>query len=184
VNTERRARFIGELRARGYERRPEPFTLSSGGTSQDYVDCRRALADGTVLRLAGEVVADVIGEAGVEYDAVGGLTMGADPIAHAVALVTGHEWFSVRKEAKGHGQGRRVEGAEIGPGVRVVLVDDVITTGRAIIDACDAVLDAKADIVLAVTLLDRSGKADAALADRGVRHIPVATWTEFGIDRI
>ena len=184
VDTERRARFIADLKARGYERREEAFRLSSGGMSHDYVDCRRALADGGLLRLAGEVVADLIEAEGIAYDAVGGLTMGADPIAHAVALVTGGEWFSVRKEAKGHGQGRRVEGAEVGPGTRVVLVDDVVTTGRAIIDACDAVQEVKADIVLAVTLLDRSGKADSALADRGVRHVPVATWVDFGIDQL
>ncbi len=172
------------LKARGYERRAEPFQLSSGGTSHDYVDCRSALAAGDALQAAAEAVLDVIGASGVRYDAVGGMTMGADPIAHAVAVVGGTSWFSVRKEAKGHGKGKRVEGAAIGAGTPVVVVDDVTSTGGAIVKTLDALDEVGADVVLATVLLDRGPAARAVIEARGVRYVPVLTWDDFGIEPI
>src|SRR5580700_10137279 len=99
--------------ARGYERREEPFQLSSGGTSRDYVDGKFALATGDALR---RVCAAVIARVGEPFEAVGGPTMGADALAHGVALLSGTAWFSVRKEAKGHGRGAWIEGARLAPG--------------------------------------------------------------------
>jgi orotate phosphoribosyltransferase len=177
-----RRQVLDVVRERGYVRRSEAFQLSSGGWSHDYVDGKRALAGGAELRLAAEAVVAQAGERGVAFDAVGGLTMGADPLAHAVAVVSGARWFSVRKEAKAHGRQRTVEGAELGAGARVVLVEDVVSTGRSLLQALDAVEATGATVVLAVTLLDRGEAAGRALAGRGVAYAPLATYRDLGID--
>lgn len=169
------------LRERGYVRREEAFQLSSGEWSHDYVDGKLALAAGADLRVAAEALVDLAAEEGVRYDAAGGLTMGADPLSHAIAVVSGACWFSVRKEAKGHGRGQRVEGLPLGPGVSVLLVEDVVTTGRSMLDALDAVEGTGARVVLATTLLDRGTTAAARFAARNVRYRPLATYADLEI---
>jgi orotate phosphoribosyltransferase len=175
---------VSVLRERGWVRRAEPFQLSSGDWSHDYVDGKRALAGGAELRLAAEAVVARAASAGVAFDAVGGLTMGADPLAHAVAVVSGARWFSVRKESKQHGRGRLVEGAELGPGTSVLLVEDVVTTGRSLLQALDAVEATGASVVLAVTLLDRGETAGPAVRARGVAYAPLTTYRDLGIDPV
>jgi orotate phosphoribosyltransferase len=179
-----RAGVLTVLRERGWVRRAEPFQLSSGDWSHDYVDGKRALAGGDELRLAAEAVVALAASAGVAFDAVGGLTMGADPLAHAVAVVSGARWFSVRKKSKQHGRGRLVEGAELGPGTSVLLVEDVVTTGRSMLQALDAVEATGASVVLAVTLLDRGDVAGPAVRARGVPYAPLATYGDLGIDPV
>ncbi|MGI9033715.1 MAG: orotate phosphoribosyltransferase [Acidimicrobiales bacterium] len=179
---ELRLRVLEVVRERGYVRRDEPFQLSSGAWSHDYVDAKRALAGGTELRLAAQAVVAMAAERGISFDAIGGLTMGADPLAYAVAVLCGAGWFSVRKEAKGHGRGRRIEGAELGPGVKVVVAEDVTSTGRAMIQALDAIEEAGARAVLAVTLVDRGDAAAPAIAARGVPYAPLATYRDLGIE--
>jgi orotate phosphoribosyltransferase len=168
----------------GYERRAEPFQLSSGGTSHDYIDAKRAIAKGSRFGLVAETIAALVEAHGVEFDAAGGLTMGADPIGVAVAMLTDTEWFSVRKASKDHGRRRRIEGKEFGPGVRVLLVDDVITSGRSILEALDALTEVDADVVLATTLVDRGDVARAAFAERGVLYEPLLTYKDLGIDPV
>ena len=169
------------LRERGYVRRDEPFQLSSGEWSQDYVDGKRALAAGPALRTAAEAVIAMAADAGARFDAVGGLTMGADPLAHAVAVVSGASWFSVRKQAKGHGRRQLVEGAALGPDTAVLLLEDVITTGGSVLQALDAVEATGAPVVLVTTLLDRGDQAAARLAARGVPYAPLATYRDLQI---
>jgi orotate phosphoribosyltransferase len=166
---------------RGHVRRDEAFQLSSGDWSHHYVDGKRALAAGHDLRVAAEAVVALAQARAITFDAVGGLTMGADPLAHAVAVVSGARWFSVRKEAKQHGRGRLIEGAELAPGTTVLLVEDVVTTGRSVLQALDAVEAAGGRAVLTVTLLDRGEAARAAMAARGVVYEPLATYRELGI---
>jgi orotate phosphoribosyltransferase len=172
---------VGLLRDLGYERREQPFQLASGEWSQDYIDAKRALSEGDNLRRVAEAVLSVASEAGVEFDAVGGLTMGADPTSHAVALLAGKKWFSVRKQPKGHGRQQLIEGAELGPGMRVLLVDDVVTTGSSILEALEAALARGAEVVLAVALVDRGKTASAKLASRGIKYVPLATYRDFEI---
>lgn len=178
------APLVALLRAKAYERREEPFTLSSGAESHDYVDCRRGLAAGPDLALAARVTADHIAAVGVEFDVVGGLTMGADPLAHGLAIATRAAWFSVRKEGKAHGAGRRIEGAAVEPGVRALVLDDVASSGGSVLDALDAVQAAGAEVVLALVLLDRGERATAAFAERGVPYAPVLTYADLGIEPI
>lgn len=176
-----RRQVLEVIRSQGYVRREEAFQLSSGDWSHDYVDGKRALAAGAELRLAAEAVVAQAEERGIAFDAVGGLTMGADPLGHAVAVVSGARWFSVRKEAKAHGRQKLIEGAELGPSTPVVVVEDVVTTGRSMLQALDAVEATGARVVLAVTLLDRGDAAGLALAGRGVVYAPLATYRDLGI---
>jgi orotate phosphoribosyltransferase len=174
-------RLIDEL---GYERREQPFQLSSGEWSRDYFDGKRALSSGESLRLAAECVVALAKDEGVGFDAAGGLTMGADPIAHAVAVVSGAAWFSVRKEAKQHGKQQLIEGAHLEAGTRVLLVDDVVTTGSSILKALDAVEEAGATVTLAVSLVDRGDQSRRRLRERGVRYEPITTYEDFGIEPV
>lgn len=187
------ARPLDELRSElarvildhGYERREEPFQLSSGGTSHDYIDAKRAIAKGSRFGLVAEAIQALAASHGVSFDAAGGMTMGADPIGVAVAMLMDVEWFSVRKTAKGHGRQRRIEGKEFSPGTTVLLVDDVITSGRSILDALDVLQqEAQARVVLATTLVDRGDDARQAFAGRGVLYEPLLTYRDLGIEPV
>ena len=181
---ERRAQVVRLLLDRAYVRRAEPFQLASGGWSRDYVDARFAIARGADLRLVATAILELAADEGVEFDAAGGLTMGADPLAHAVALVGDRAWFAVRKAAKGHGRQRLLEGAPLDASTRVLLVDDVVTTGGSIVQALDAVETMGAPVVLAVTLCDRGESARALLGERGVRYRPLTTYADLGIEPV
>ena len=114
------------------------FKLSSGGTSDYYIDCRTTTLTAKGARLTGQVLLDEIRNRGWKPKAVGGLTMGADPIVVAVSLASGEvDGFLVRKAEKQHGTGRRIEGFQE-KGARVVIVDDVCTTGASTMQAIEA----------------------------------------------
>lgn len=181
---ELRLRLARVILEHGHERREQPFTLTSGGTSHDYIDAKRAIARGDRLDLVGRAVQALAEEHGVSFQAAGGMTMGADPIGVAVAMTTGCAWFSVRKAAKGHGRQRRIEGAELAPGTPVVLVDDVITSGRSILEALDVLEEAKIKVVLATTLVDRAETARPVFAQRAVLYDPLLTYRDLGIDPV
>jgi orotate phosphoribosyltransferase len=167
---------------RGYTRSEEPFRLSSGGTSRDYVDLRRALSRGEDLRRAARLVLALASARGAGFDAAGGLTMGADPLAHAIAVSSGCEWFAVRKAAKQHGSGRRIEGADLGPGTRVLLLEDTVSTARSGLEALEVVEATGARVVLACAVLDRAGVAAARFAERGVPYAAVLDYRDLGIE--
>ena len=168
----------------GHERRDEPFELSSGGWSHDYVDGKRAIARGGRLELVGEAVAALAADAGIVFEAVGGLTMGADPIAVAVAIACDADWFSVRKQPKPHGKQKRIEGAELAPATPVLIVDDVVTSGRSIIEGLDAVEQMGAKVVLATTLVDRGDSARSLIESRGIRYEPLLTYRDLNIEPV
>jgi len=192
VSTDTRSDRLSELRSEiaglisrfGHERRDEPFKLSSAGWSHDYVDGKRAIAQGARLKLVGEAIAELARSAGVAFDAVGGMTMGADPIALAVAIATDTRWFSVRKEAKRHGRQRRIEGAELAEGARVLLVEDVTTTGRSILEALDALEEIGAVVVMATPLVDRGELTREAFLTKKIRYEPLLTYKDLGIDPV
>lgn len=167
------------VREGGYERRAEPFQLSSGGWSHDYIDGKHAIATGPALRRASEAVIEAV-DGG--FDAVGGPTMGADALAAGVALVSGAGWFSVRKEAKGHGRGSWVEGTRLAAGHRVVMVEDVVSTGASLLRAAERVRDLGAEVIAASALLDRSPAVAERFAAEGIRWVPLLTWADLGIE--
>lgn len=142
------------------------------------MDGKHAVATGSALRQASEAIIAIVG---ASFDAVGGPTMGADALAHGVALMSGSAWFSVRKEAKGHGRGAWLEGARLKPGDRVVMVEDVVSTGASLLKAVEKVVDVGAVIVVATALLDRSPEVSRRFAQNGIRWEPLLTWADLDI---
>src|SRR6266496_1316556 len=131
------------------------FKLASGGTSDYYVDCRTTTLDARGARLTGEVLLEEIRARGWNVQAIGGLTMGADPLVVAVAVVSGNiNGFLVRKAEKQHGTGQRIEGFREGA-ARVVIVDDVCTTGSSTIQAIEAAREFGFEVVSAMCLVER-----------------------------
>jgi orotate phosphoribosyltransferase len=158
-----------------------PVQLASGQLSRYFVDGKAGLAKAGDLRLACQALHGMVDDAGIAYDAVGGLTLGADHLAVGTALVAGKAWFIVRKEAKNRGTARRIEGYELTAGVKVLVVEDVVSTGGSLFQAVDAVEATGAEVVAAATLLDRGGNAGSDLADRGIPYFPIATNDDFGL---
>lgn len=162
----------------------EPVQLASGEWSQDFIDAKRALADGRDLELACRAMIAAAADAGATWDAVGGLTMGADHFAHGVALLAGRHWFVVRKQPKGRGTNKLVEGWPLGPGDSVFLVDDVVTTGGSIQKAYHQVRDTGATTTFAATIVDRGEVARRFFEEIGVPYTPLLTYTDLGIPPI
>jgi orotate phosphoribosyltransferase len=135
------------------------FTLSSGGKSDYYIDCRTTTLHAQGAELTGRVFLDLIQQQGWRPQAVGGLTMGADPIVVATSVISAQagtpiHGFLVRKAEKAHGMGRRVEGFQE-KGARVVIVDDVCTTGSSTIQAIEAVREFGFNIAGVACLVER-----------------------------
>jgi orotate phosphoribosyltransferase len=131
------------------------FKLSSGGTSDYYIDCRTTTLDAKGSRLTGEVFLEEIQRRGWKARAIGGLTMGADPIVVAVSVVSGElDGFLVRKAEKQHGTGQRIEGFRE-KGARVVIVDDVCTTGSSTIQAIEAAREFGFEVAGVMCLVER-----------------------------
>ncbi|HME34171.1 MAG TPA: orotate phosphoribosyltransferase [Candidatus Sulfotelmatobacter sp.] len=131
------------------------FKLSSGGTSDYYIDCRTTTLDAKGSRLTGEVFFEGIRQRGWKARAIGGLTMGADPIVVAVSVVSGElDGFLVRKAEKQHGTGQRIEGFRE-KGAPVVIVDDVCTTGASTVQAIEAAREFGFEVVGVMCLVER-----------------------------
>jgi orotate phosphoribosyltransferase len=131
------------------------FKLSSGGSSDYYIDCRTTTLDAKGAGLTGKVFLEEIQQRGWKPQAIGGLTMGADPIVVAVSVVSGDlNGFLVRKAEKQHGTGQRIEGFRE-KGARVVIVDDVCTTGGSTIQAIEAAREFGFEIVGVMCLVER-----------------------------
>jgi orotate phosphoribosyltransferase len=130
------------------------FVLSSGGTSDWYLDMRRLTLDHRAAPLVGRVMNELTAD--WEYEAVGGMTMGADPIAAAMLHTANRplDAFVVRKADKVHGLQRRIEGPDVA-GRKVLAVEDVTTTGSSVLSAVDALREAGAEVIGAAVIVDR-----------------------------
>lgn len=177
-----RQQVVEIVRQRGLIHLPEPVVLASGQTSRDFVDGKAALCRGADLEVACRALLEAVDD--IAFDAVGGLTMGADHLAHGVAMLSGAEWFVVRKEPKGRGTDKLVEGARVGPGTRALLVDDAVTSGGSIQKAHDAIETTGATVVAAVTLVDRGDVAAAYFDEKGIPYAALVTYRDLGIDPV
>ena len=158
-------------------------TLTSGAVAQYYVDSKRAIMIPAGFKALGELVAAKAAELGAT--AVGGMTMGADPVACA-ALAGGADVkaFFVRKEAKQHGLSRRIEGPLLEPGERCLVVEDVVTTGGSTVRAIEAIQEGGHEVVGVVSVLDRlAGGGEAIEAAAGAPYFPLATIDDVYPDR-
>ena len=155
---QKKARLLKLLKEKSFRYSPEaPFRLASGRESPYYVDCRPVTHSAEGLALIGEVIFELIKDQ--EVQGVGGLTMGADPMAHAVALVSYQRGkpvnaFSVRKFIKGYGAGGRLVGP-VQPGERVVVLEDVVTTGSSTLEAVKAAREFGLTVTQVIILVDR-----------------------------
>lgn len=161
------------------------FVLASGRTSTFYVDCRLTTMSAEGLALIGKLGLEAIRAEGWAPRSVGGLTMGADPVAYAVAARSAAaapiiDAFSVRKEAKAHGTGRRVEG-NFTAGDRIVVVEDVITTGGSALKAIEAVREEGGTVLGILAVVDREEGGRATLEAAGHRVVALTTATRLGL---
>jgi orotate phosphoribosyltransferase len=160
------------------------FTLASGKTSDLYIDCRVTTLDphGAILvgRCGFEAVSAYCAERQLHPAAIGGMTMGADPISLAVGMASTHsdsqvlQVFTVRKEPKGHGRGKQIEG-NFQEGDEVIVVDDVITTGGSTLKAIDAIEAAGGKVLFALVLVDRQEGGREAIEARGIPVLSLFT---------
>lgn len=166
-------------------------TLSSGLKADWYLDLRRITLDGTAAPLVGTAMLELTAE--LDFDAVGGLTMGADPVAtamlHAAAAAAAAgssgsgrtlDAFVVRKAAKAHGMQRRIEGPDVA-GRRVLAVEDTSTTGGSPLEAVRALREAGAEVVAVATIVDRATGAAEAIAAEGLPYYTVYTLGDLNV---
>ncbi|HUK23786.1 MAG TPA: orotate phosphoribosyltransferase [Terriglobales bacterium] len=148
------------------------FKLSSGGTSDYYIDCRTTTLDARGARLTGQVFLEEIRAREWNPRAIGGLTLGADPVVVAVAIASGDiSGFLVRKAEKQHGTGQRIEGFHE-KGARVVIVDDVCTTGASTISAIEAAREFGFDIAGVMCLVEREEAKGRANVEKAAAPAP------------
>ena len=160
------------------------FTLTSGKRASYYIDLRKLSLDHRAAPLMGDVLLDLIADL-PDVAAVGGLTMGADPLANAVlhrGLARGLEVdaFVVRKEPKDHGRGRQIEGPELA-GKRVVVLEDTSTTGGSPLKAIEALRKVGAEVVAVAVIVDRATGAQAAIEAAGVEYRAAITLDDLGL---
>jgi orotate phosphoribosyltransferase len=154
------------------------FTLASGRQSTLYIDARLTTMSPDGLALIGPLGVHALASAGWNVDAVGGLTLGADPVSYAIAYAsalagTAIRAFTVRKEAKAHGTGRLIEGP-FREGDRVAVVEDVITTGGSALRAVEAIRAAGGEVVGVLALVDREEGGRQALESAGLPVLALA----------
>ncbi len=158
-------------------------TLASGKEADYYVDMRRVTLDGAASPVVGRVMNDLVAD--LDFDAVGGLTLGADPVAtamlHARAAAGGRlDAFVVRKESKAHGMQRRIEGTEVA-GRRVLVVEDTSTTGGSALTAVEAVREAGGEVVAVAVVVDRGTGAAEAVAAEGLEYRYAVDLSDLGL---
>ncbi|HEX6451117.1 MAG TPA: orotate phosphoribosyltransferase [Trebonia sp.] len=157
------------------------FVLSSGQRATKYVDLRRVTLDGRLAPLAGRVLLNATAD--LSYEAVGGLTLGADPVATAMMHAAANrgtpiDAFVVRKAEKTHGLQRRIEGPDV-KGRRVLAVEDTSTTGNSVLTAVDALVEAGAEVVGVAVLVERGARQ--AVQQRGLPYRAVYELADLGL---
>ena len=156
-------------------------TLSSGKEADYYVDLRRVTLDAVAAPLVGQAMLDATKD--FDYEAVGGLTLGADPVATAMMHVAKQNGrilnsFVVRKEGKAHGLQKRIEGSDVN-GKRVLAVEDTSTTGSSVLTAVEALTEAGAIVVGVAVVVDRG--SGQKITDAGLKYVAVISLSELGL---
>ena len=162
------------------------FTLASGKKASYYLDCRRITLHPKGANLVAAGMLEAIQASGELPAAVGGMAIGADPITASIVTLAGQQdlplkGFMVRKEPKGHGTGKQVEGP-VEPGQEVVIVEDVITSGGSALKAVDAAEAFGLKVREVIGIIDRLAGGDAAFAARGLKLTTLTTIKDFGIE--
>ena len=174
-----RAELLGFIKAKAVIH--GDVVLSSGQRADWYIDLRRVLLDGRAAPLAGRVMLELTAD--LDYDAVGGLTLGADPVATAMMHAAGAQGrhldaFVVRKAGKAHGLQRRIEGPDVA-GRRVLAVEDTSTTGTSVLTAVDALLEAGADVAGVAVIVERGARP--RVTERGLPYRAAYELADLGL---
>ncbi len=174
-----RAELLGFIKAKAVIQ--GDVVLSSGQRADWYIDLRRVLLDGRAAPLAGRVMLELTAD--LDYDAVGGLTLGADPVATAMMHAAGAQGrhldaFVVRKAGKAHGLQRRIEGPDVA-GRRVLAVEDTSTTGTSVLTAVDALLEAGADVAGVAVIVERGARP--RVTERGLPYRAAYELADLGL---
>jgi orotate phosphoribosyltransferase len=159
-------------------------TLSSGQTADYYIDLRRVTLDGAAAPIVGRVMRSLVAD--WDFAAVGGLTLGADPVAtamlHAAAAAGARlDAFVVRKQGKAHGLQQRIEGSPVA-GRRVLAVEDTSTTGASVLTAVEALREAGAEVIGVATIVDRNTGAQEAVEAAGLPYRAAISTSELGLE--
>lgn len=174
-----RSEFLDQIKSKGVVH--GAVTLSSGQQADWYVDLRRVLLYGPAARLAGRVMLELT--SGLSFAAVGGLTLGADPVAAAMMHAATEQGrpldaFIVRKEGKAHGMQRRIEGPDVA-GQKVLAVEDTSTTGNSVLTAVDVLTAAGADVVGVAVIVDRGARG--LVEERGLPYLAAYDLADLGL---
>jgi len=174
-----RAELLAAIRAKAVVH--GDFVLSSGQRATSYVDLRRVMLDGRFASLAGRVLLNATAD--LPYEAVGGLTLGADPVAYAMMHAAANrgtpiDAFVVRKAEKTHGLQRRIEGPDVS-GRRVLAVEDTSTTGDSVLTAVDVLVEAGAEVVGVAVLVERGARP--RVLERGLAYRAAYELAELGL---
>ncbi len=183
-DNDKRARLIEIIRERSLQS-GEEVTLASGRTSNFYFNMKPTMMDAEGAHLIATLVLDSL--SGLDADLIGGLEMGAVPLAASIAAISHAEGrpigsFFVRKQAKGHGTKSLIEGLakeETMAGKRIIVIEDVTTTGGSSLKAAEALKAEGADIIRVVTIVDREEGAVQAFADAGLDFQPILSTSDF-----
>lgn len=178
--TQERTELFNVLKEKAFFR--GKFILSSGKESSFYLDARLVSLSPIGAYLTGKIILDMVKDD--VLDAIGGPTLGADPMVGAIASLSYQakkpiNTFIIRKQPKAHGKQQQVEGPELKEGARVVIIDDVATTGKAFVESIEVLQRMNVTIVKAICMIDRNEGAQQALAKYNVPLVPIFTINEF-----
>lgn len=166
--------------------RDQPVTLGDGSKTNVYLDLKSVLSNGHRMNQAARAMHEHAQNLGLDYNAIGGPTMGADMLSHTM---TSHNpdlnWFSVRDKPKTtHGLGKWVEGAEIGPDHKVIITDDVANTGKSLVDAYHKIRETGAQVSAIMPIVDRGDKTRNQFKALGVPYHPLMSYDDLGINTL
>ena len=175
-----KARFLHILKEKAFFK--EKVTLSSGKVSDFYIDARRVTLSPEGAYLCAKIILDMIKDEHI--DAIGGPTLGADPIVGAIALLSYQmkrpmNTFIIRKAPKPYGKQQQIEGPLLKPGAHVVLIDDVATSGQSIIQSIDVLREMSFEVTKAICIVDRKEGAKEALAKKNCQLISIFNSSDF-----
>ncbi len=179
---EQKKRLLEIIKTTAYFR--EKIVLSSGKESDYYVDARLVTLTPEGVSLTASLMLDLVKDDAI--DAIGGPTLGADPMIGALGVISLQNGrplnnFIIRKEPKGHGRGRMVEGPAIKEGSKVVIVDDVATTGKAFLHSLDVMKEMNVEVVKCVAIVDREEGAAEAIAAKGSQLVSIFKATDIHV---